>query len=74
MAVDTSAVILLSNFKIAEAISSTPVSPILAFASILIGFKNFFPQDAPAINRENETGYNPTSKIAPPAKFLLKSL
>ena len=45
MAVDTSAVILLSNFKIAEAISSTPVSPILAFASILIGFKNFFPQD-----------------------------
>ena len=67
MDVDISAVILCSKKSLAEANSSTPVSPILAFAEIEVGLTNFFPKAAPAIILEKDTGYNPTSRIEPPA-------
>ena len=71
--VDISAVILFSKKSFAEANSSTPVSPILPSAEIEVGLINFFPKAAPAIILEKDTGYNPTSRIDPPARLLLKS-
>ena len=61
MDVDISAIILFSKISLAEANSSTPVSPILASAEIEVGLTNFFPIAAPAIILDRDTGYNPVS-------------
>ena len=74
MAVDTLAFIPFLNSKFAWAISSTPVSPIVASASKNFGSENLSPVATPAISLEKEIGYSPTSSIPPPAKFLLNNL
>ncbi len=60
-----------SNSRVACDISSTPVSPIVAVPVIDFGLMNFLPKAAPATIRENEMGYTPTSKMAPPARSVL---
>ena len=74
IAVESFASIPFLNLIVPYAISSTSVSPIVASALKKTGSKNFSPEAAPATNLEKEIGYNPTSKIAPPAKSFRNNL